>query len=82
MGLFDSLTSDLTARKAYTAHVQGNRLSDDGKREEARAKHEEAIRLYEKCLFEQVGRRKGYYEAPKEDAILMTRYWKEDEETC
>ncbi len=49
---------------------------------EVRASNEAAIRLYEKCLFEQVGRRKGYYEAPKEDAILMTRYWKEDEETC
>ena len=49
---------------------------------EVRASNEAAIRLYEKNRFEQVGRRKDYYEAPKEDAILMTRYWKEEEELC
>ena len=50
MGFFDSFTADLAARKAYTCHVQGNRLSDDGKPEQARKKHEEAIRQYEKAF--------------------------------
>ena len=32
-----------------------------------------ARKLYEKYGFAVVGRRKGYYDKPKEDAILMTR---------
>lgn len=47
---------------------------------EVRASNEPAIRLYDRFSFVPVGRRKGYYEAPKEDAVLMTRYWKEVEE--
>ena len=39
---------------------------------EVRAGNEPAIRLYEKHGFGEVGRRKNYYEKPKEDAILMT----------
>ena len=31
--------------------------------------------LYEKHGFEIVGRRKDYYERPKVDAILMTKFW-------
>ena len=49
---------------------------------EVRASNEPAIRLYERYSFAPVGRRKGYYDAPKEDAILMTKYWKEVDETC
>lgn len=39
---------------------------------EVRASNQSALQLYMKCGFVQVGRRKGYYLAPKEDAILMT----------
>lgn len=39
---------------------------------EVRASNAPAIALYEKHGFAAVGRRKNYYEAPKEDAILMT----------
>ena len=39
---------------------------------EVRASNTPAIALYEKHSFAAVGRRKNYYDAPKEDAILMT----------
>lgn len=42
---------------------------------EVRAGNAPAIALYEKHGFYEVGRRKGYYDDPKEDAILMTREW-------
>lgn len=34
-----------------------------------------ARRLYEKHGFSAVGRRRGYYESPREDAILMTYFF-------
>lgn len=40
---------------------------------EVRKSNEQAIRLYEKFGFQQDGLRKGYYEEPKEDAVLMSR---------
>ncbi|MDR1669914.1 MAG: ribosomal protein S18-alanine N-acetyltransferase [Oscillospiraceae bacterium] len=40
---------------------------------EARESNTAARALYEKFGFEVVGRRKGYYEKPPEDAILMTK---------
>lgn len=40
---------------------------------EVRVSNEAAKRLYMKHGFAQVGRRKDYYDDPKEDAILMTR---------
>ena len=39
---------------------------------EVRASNAPAIALYEKHGFAAVGRRKNYYDAPREDAILMT----------
>lgn len=39
---------------------------------EVRSSNAPAIALYEKHGFAAVGRRKNYYELPKEDAILMT----------
>lgn len=39
---------------------------------EVRASNTPAIALYEKHGFREVGRRRGYYEKPREDAILMT----------
>ncbi len=43
---------------------------------EVRESNESAIKLYSKHGFEPVGRRKKYYDFPKEDAILMTKYLK------
>ena len=43
---------------------------------EVRASNAPAIALYESFGFAPVGLRKGYYEAPKEDAVLMTKFLK------
>lgn len=40
---------------------------------EVRKSNEAAIRLYSKQGFSEVGLRKNYYEAPVEDALIMTR---------
>lgn len=41
---------------------------------EVRASNTAAIALYQKHGYAEVGRRKNYYQAPREDAILMTRF--------
>ena len=43
---------------------------------EVRASNAAAIALYDKFGFQEVGRRKSYYQHPTEDAILMTREFK------
>ena len=40
---------------------------------EVRKSNISAINLYEKCGFNEVGKRKNFYEKPCEDAILMTK---------
>ena len=42
---------------------------------EVRESNTPAIALYEKHGFYQVGRRKDYYDDPREDALLLTREW-------
>ena len=46
---------------------------------EVRASNTPAIQLYMKHGFAQVGRRKNYYDSPKEDAILMTLEFDQNE---
>ena len=48
---------------------------------EVRPSNEPAIQLYMKHGFAQVGRRKNYYQNPKEDAIIMTLEFEEEDET-
>jgi len=43
---------------------------------EVRKSNIPAIKLYEKHGFIKVGQRKNYYDLPKEDAILMTKFLK------
>jgi len=45
---------------------------------EVRAGNEAAIKVYEKNGFEGVGIRPGFYEEPKEDALVMWRYHDEE----
>ena len=40
---------------------------------EVRTGNAPAIALYDKCGYETVGRRPGYYERPREDAVIMTK---------
>ena len=40
---------------------------------EVRASNEAAIALYERWGFAEAGRRRNYYEHPREDAVIMTR---------
>ncbi len=42
---------------------------------EVRASNENAIALYSKLGFSQVGRRPRYYEKPKEDALILRKEW-------
>lgn len=44
---------------------------------EVRESNAPAIALYEGYGFAPVGRRRGFYSAPREDAVLMTKYLKE-----
>lgn len=43
---------------------------------EVRESNLNAISLYEKCGFEKVGKRKDFYEKPREDGVLMTYFIK------
>ena len=47
---------------------------------EVRPSNEAAVKLYEKYGFKEAGRRKNYYEHPKEDALIMTREFHREEE--
>lgn len=42
---------------------------------EVRSLNTAACALYEKCGFSQVGRRKGYYSSPSDDALIYTKYF-------
>ena len=46
---------------------------------EVRAGNLGAIALYEKCGFSRAGLRKNYYLSPREDALIMTYYFKNSE---
>ena len=42
---------------------------------EVRASNENAIALYRKLDFQQIGLRKNYYHNPKEDALILRKEW-------
>ena len=61
--LVEALIARLKAEKTYCITL------------EVRSSNTPAIRLYEKLGFQQVGRRPGYYQNPKEDALILRREW-------
>ena len=50
MGYFQKRQADAAGRKGYVRHVKGNRLSDAGRPEEAKALQREAAAYYERAL--------------------------------
>ena len=42
---------------------------------EVRASNENAISVYRKLDFQEVGRRKNYYRHPREDALILRKEW-------
>ena len=48
---------------------------------EVRTSNTAAIALYKKFGFRQAGLRPGYYQKPREDALIMTREFSKEEET-
>lgn len=65
LGIASALISELEKGEPYRIDL------------EVRESNASAIALYEKCGFEQVGMRKNFYAKPTENAVLMTKYFKE-----
>ena len=78
VGNLDNIAVASQCRRRGVADALLSALTDIGRTKmsvlllEVRASNYPAIALYEKHGFVQVGRRKNYYDAPREDAILMT----------
>jgi ribosomal-protein-alanine N-acetyltransferase len=49
---------------------------------EVRPSNEPALKLYTAFGFRQVGRRPNYYKNPREDALLLTKFFEEGPESC
>ena len=77
-GNLDNIAVDPSCRRRGVADALLSALTGAGRGHlsvlmlEVRASNLSAIALYEKHGFVPVGRRKNYYDAPREDAILMT----------
>lgn len=78
-GYIDNIAVDPAFRRRGVASALLGRLIEIARGEglafltlEVRKSNLGAIALYERFGFRRVGRRRGYYEKPREDAILMT----------
>ena len=77
-GNLDNIAVAPSCRRRGVADALLSALADVGRTSlsvlmlEVRASNRPAIALYEKHGFVPVGRRKNYYESPREDALLMT----------
>ena len=77
-GNLDNIAVDPRCRRQGVADALLSALTEFGRTSlsvlylEVRASNLPAIALYEKHGFVPVGRRKNYYEMPREDALLMT----------
>lgn len=87
-GNLDNIAVAPQARRQGAADALLNILTSFGRDNlsrlmlEVRASNAPAIALYEKHGFAAVGRRKNYYDAPREDAILMTLEFEHGTETA
>ena len=75
MGLFDGIKAELEGRKAYALHSQAQRLYEQDKPAEARAKHDEALATYEHAIA--MGCAKPQYLMGY--GVLLLRYGRFDE---
>ena len=64
--------------KVFCDFAQGNHLAFLTL--EVRPTNKAAMELYRSFGFEEVGRRKNYYDLPKEDALILTRYFVYEED--
>ena len=84
-GYISNIAVDPALRKRGIGGALVEGLIREGKRRglsfltlEVRISNREARRLYERMGFREAGLRPGYYEKPREDALLMTRYDQEE----
>ena len=59
-------------------HAEAEKLALSFVSLEVRASNTPAISLYAKHGYIEEGRRKNYYQKPREDAIIMTRRWENE----
>ena len=85
-GYIDNVAVDPAFRRQGAASALLEAMIAEGKRRslsflslEVRAGNAGAVALYASFGFETVGRRKGYYLRPPEDALIMTKYFTEAE---
>lgn len=86
-GYIANVAVDGAHRREGVATALLNRLVDDALERrlgfitlEVRESNEPAIAFYRKNAFGVVGRRKNFYSAPAEDALLMTRFFGRERE--
>ena len=85
MGLFDGAKSAISGNRAYRAHVDGNKLSSEGKPREAGEKYRAALRLYGEAAsgaklpvnydlaYAMLLMREGEFEKGKERMLALSR---------
>lgn len=83
-GYISNVAVDASCRRMGVADALIGRLTDLSRERalafvtlEVRAGNAPAIALYDKHGFVPVGRRKAYYDMPREDALLMTKFLEE-----
>ena len=81
-GYIDNIAVDPALRRAGIASALLNAMEAEAKARqlaflslEVRAGNAPAIALYTRFGFETIGKRPGYYLLPKEDALIMTKYY-------
>ena len=84
-GYITNVAVDLSCRRqgvagqllqVFDSFAQGNHLAFLTL--EVRPSNAAAIALYEGFGFAEVGRRRNYYDLPKEDALILTKYYTEE----